>query len=192
MSLAGGGANIVVLPRTGTTGFGTPLESPISTRSAGIGPGVSDFAVGLDFGLDGVSIGVINGGARLYVLGDDRVYSYQGDNAGNFTPDGDIVLPTNKLPTGIVTGNINNDSLTDVLVTVRDATTGTKSLLVYQRAFDGSFQAPLTRSYTAPLNSGDTRIALDDWNQNGRIDVVVVDGDKVILLLDVGPITQTS
>jgi hypothetical protein len=165
--------------------FLAPVESPITIRSSTAARGVDDFAFVGGGGLE----------PHLYVLGDDRVRVYDPDGSGTgaFIPAGEIILPAGQIPTGIAVGDLSNDSLTDVLVTMRDASAPeTKSVLLYLRTSEGTFEPPTTRSYTAPVSSGDTRIVIGEWLGFRSVDAVVVDGEKVIYFNDIGPIRSGS
>lgn len=178
--VAGTGARLVVIPRVSGAGFGAPIESPITVRSTNPSNAVNDFSVGADSG------GVIT---HVYVLGDDRVRVYETDGSGAFTPDGEIMLPSGQLPTGIAEGDLNDDSLTDVLLTTKDANApDAKTLLAYIRTQGDGFEPPTTRAYTAAPSNGDTRLLPGRWDGSfGSVDVVLIDGETVLYLRDVGP-----
>ena len=184
--VAGSDARLVVIPRASATSFGAPIESPITTRSTNPDKAVSDF-----------SIGVVSGDfiTYIYVLGDDRVRLYESNGSGAYVPDGEIMLPR-QIPTGITDGDLNYDSLTDVVVTTQNTSApdapDAKSVHVFMRTQEGNFEPPMTRTYTAPANSGDTRIVLGQWDGSYSADVVVVDGETVLYFRDVGPISPSS
>lgn len=175
----GSDGRLVVLPRTSETTFGAAIESPVTIRSAVAGRAVNDFAIGTIYEASIVYI---------YVLGDDAVRLYKGSGTGAFTPDGELTLPSGRVPTGIGSGDVSSDSRTDVLVTTRDAySSDAKSLLGYVRTPEGAFGSPVIRQYVAPASIGDTRIVLGEWQDFDSLDAVVVDGQTVIFFQNVGP-----
>jgi hypothetical protein len=184
--VAGSDALLLVYPRLSETSFGAPIESPIVTRSATPARGVNELSIGSSGG----------GGyaTHIYILGDDRVRLYKNNGTGAFVADGEIVMPAGRIPTGIADSDLNGDHRTDILVTVKTSSSPeTKSLRVYLRSFDGNFQTPTSKPYAAPSSSGDTRIAIGEWGGDStRLDAVIVDGESVRLILDVGPFHSSS
>lgn len=86
---------------------------------------------------------------------------------------------------GMVAGDFNSDKKTDLIVTNSDASTGAVTLEILIANGDGTFQAPKT----VPLGPGSgpaISIATADFNGDNSSDVVVIAGQKVILLLGNG------
>jgi hypothetical protein len=79
-------------------------------------------------------------------------------------------------------------------VTASDTNTPeSKYVLLYFNSFGGTFLSPVTKTYTAPISSGDTRVGIAEWGGSFRsLDMVVVDGETVKVFLDVGPVRSGS
>ena len=178
--ISGTDAKLVVYLRTSASTFGDPIESPVTVRTNVPAHGV-DFVIG-KFG------GSFNQ-TDIAVFGDDRVRIYQGDGAGGFVSGQELLVPADKIATGITAFDLTRDGRSDVIVTVTDVGNPlSKRALLYLNTFSGTFQAPASVGYTAPTSSGDTRVAVGQWAGGfNRFDLVIVDGDTVILLLDVVP-----
>lgn len=101
-----------------------------------------------------------------------------------------VEVSAGQVPTGIADADLNNNSLTDLLVTTSDADApSSKSLYVFMRTWEaGQFEPPIRRQYNAPTSGGDTRILNGFWDGlYYNPDVVVVDGENVIYFSDVSP-----
>jgi hypothetical protein len=182
---AGTDAKLVVYPRTGNTSFGEPIESSVVVRSTVPSKGTVDFVTGNlvgDFNVD------------IAVIGDDGVRIYAGDGAGNFTSAGQITIPAGTTATGLIATDVSGDGLADLLVTGQPTTTPTdKELRVYLNTFENGFESPTITTYTGPISSGDTRIGIGAFGgEFSKLDAVVLDGDSIRILLDVGPTRSSS
>jgi len=176
----GSGSKLVVYLRTSPSTFGSPVESPITVRATAPARGAVDFVLG---SLTGDS------NKDVAVLGDDRVRIYQGDGTGGFVFVREIIIPAGRIATGLIAADISNDGRSDLIVSTRNTTTPTsKELRVYLNTASGVFLSPTINTYVAPINAGDTRIGTGKWGGTfNRIDAVVVDGETVKIILDVGP-----
>lgn len=184
--LTGTDANVIVYLRTSPTTFGSPIESPVTVRTTVPAKGAVDFVIG-KFGGNFFQ-------TDIAVLGDDRVRIYQGNGHGAFTSGQEIIVPAGKIATGITGFDVTKDGRSDVIVTAKDASTpGSRFALLYFNSFGGTFLSPVTKTYTAPISSGDTRVGITDLGGDFRsLDMVVVDGDVVRVFLDVGPVRSGS
>jgi hypothetical protein len=182
---AGTDAKLVVYLRTGDTSFGEPIESSVVVRAAVPSRGAVDFVTGNLAGDSNLDIAVI---------GDDGVRIYAGDGNGAFTSAGQIAIPAGTIATGLTASDVSGDGLADLLVTTQSSTTPTnKELRVYLNTFDNGFESPTITSYTGPVSSGDTRIGIGDFGGEFRkLDAVVLDGDSIRILLDIGPTRSSS
>ena len=178
---AGNAGKVVTYLRISATEFAAPVESTVTLRTGAETKGQVDFVTG-------TLVGDLQ--PDVAVLGDDRVRLYRGNATGAFVADGEISLPAGKTPTGVQFARLSDSSLGGLLVTVRDAVAPTaKQLLAYIRTVNG-FQPAVVFNYTAAVSNGDTRVLVGHWGGDAqRLDVVVVDGEKVQLILDVGPST---
>jgi hypothetical protein len=184
--VAGNVAKLVVYPRTSATTFGSPVESSITVRATVPARGAIDFVLGSLAG---------NFNKDIAVLGDDRVRIYTGDGTGAFVSSGEVVIPADRIANGLNAVDVSRDGRSDLFVTTRDATNplGTPDARVYLNTFGGVFLTPGIHSYVAPINAGDTRIGVGQYGGIfNRMDMVVIDGDTVKTLLDVGPASSGS
>jgi hypothetical protein len=182
---AGSGAKLVVYLRTSDTSFGNAIESPITIRTAAPAGVVVDFVLGSLAG---------NSSKDIAVLGDDRVRVYQGDGSGAFVSVRDVTIPSGRIVTGLTAADVSNDGRADIIVTTRDATTPTaKDARVFLNSSSGVFLSPTINSYVGPISTGDTRMGVGNWGgDHRRIDLVVADGNAVLVIFDVGPARSGS
>lgn len=183
--VTGTDAKIVVYLRTTPSTFGDPIESSVTVRTAFPAKGASDFAV--DDLVEGPYY------ADIAVIGDDRVRIYQGNGTGAFVYSQQVILPAGRIVTGMTLYDVSRDRRPDLVVTASDVNSpASKFVLIYNQTGSGSFLSPTIRSFTAPLSSGDTRIAFGEWGGNFQsADMIVIDGETIKIFFDVGP-TQTS
>lgn len=181
----GSGAKLVVYLRTSATTFGNAIEAPITVRASVPARGAVDFVVGLLAG---------NFNKDIAVLGDDRVRIYQGDGLGGFVNVREILIPAGKIATGLTAFDVSADGRADILVTTSNTATPTaKEGRVYLNTASGVFLSPTITTYVAPISSGDTRIGIGNWGGNFQsLDMVVIDGDAVKILFDIGPVSSGS
>jgi hypothetical protein len=168
---------VVVYPRTSETEFGSPTESPVIVRAGDPANHFGEFVVGR----------FISFQSDLAVLGNDRVRIYHGDGVGNFTPATELPLPEGMSPTGIAEGPTDFYGRTSTIIVTASETASpsNKAVMIYQVDGSGIFAAPRVFNYSAPPSVKDVRVGLGNLNKNFYFDFVVVDGDKVITIMDV-------
>lgn len=183
---AGTDTKIVVYLRTTPSTFGDAIESPVTLRTAFPAKGGIDFAVG----------DLVDGpyNADIAVLGDDRVRVYQGDGTGAFVYVTQVVLPAARVPTGLTLYDVSRDRRLDIVVTASDLNSPTsKFALIYNNSGSGFLSSPTSKPFTAPVSSGDTRSAFGEWGGSFQsADLIVIDGETIIIIFDVGAFFQSS
>lgn len=178
--LSGTSAKLVVYLRTSASTFGNPVENSVAVRAAVPASGAIDFVLGSFVG---------DSNKDIAMLADDRVRIYQGDGTGIFVSVREVLISGGRIATGLTAFDVSPDGRSDLLVTTRSTSTPTADeLRVYLNTFSGNFQSPTITSYTGPISSGDARIGVGKWGGAfNRFDAVVLDGDAVRILLDIGP-----
>ena len=155
-----GGFGIQVLRGLGGGSFAAPVTFTTGTRPY-------EIAVG-DFNHDGVTDVAMadNNVASMRILLAGK--GADGHWDGTFAPP--VVYPTNDLPLGIVTGDFNEDGITDIVVTEYNA----NSVALFLGngsggAGDGTFQPAV--HFSAGIVPYD--LATGDFNEDGHLDLAV-------------------
>ncbi len=130
-----------------------------------------------DYQLD---IAVVN--LALYFFGIGNLGIYLGYGNGTFSQQ--ISYPTGYLsyPTSLAIGDFDNDNYLDIVV----ANSGTNSIGVFMGYGNGSFQSQI--SYSTGNSSTPKSVAIGDFNNDSRLDIVAVNSnsDNVCIFLGYG------
>ncbi len=172
-------AYITILLGNGDGTFAQANGSPFYLPSGADDP--HSIAVA-DFNRDGrLDLAVAN-----FANGNITILLGNGDGTFSAAENGTTVVGT--YPYFVVAGDFNNDGIPDLVV----ANTGSNSITVLLGNGDGTF----TQASGSPITVGDQPhcIALADFNEDGNLDIAVVNtvGDNISILLGNGNGTFTS
>ena len=155
-----GTAGLALLPGSRTGSFGTPIGFAAQLTDA------SSVAVG-DFNRDGKLDLVV---ARST---SHAVSILLGNGMGSFAAA--TSFPTTVSPQFVAVADVNGDGKADLVVA--DYVAGEIAVLLGDGT--GSFGAPIltsTGGHSGPGDLGEVRIALGDFNHDGKLDIAVTDG----------------
>ncbi len=179
--------HLVVYPRTSANAFGTPVESPITVRSAAATATTIDYAVAEFDATQSTTIAV---------LGDDRVRLYAGNANGAFSPSGEIVLPDGTVPLAVAgrsyhrTGSFFDDVKGALVVTTM--ATGEPTLrdaYVYLNRGSG-FDPAAIYGYRVPDDAAtdNARVFIGGLDSSIPFEVVAIDGRYLTVLYQILPL----
>ncbi len=156
--------DISVYASDGAGGFQNPISSGAISSSLALAVG----DINSDSHLDLVSVNaVFSNTIGLYVL--------TGNGAGEFNDVLEIVRPDGKNPSDVLIRDFNLDSHPDLI-----STNAFGSLNLYLGTGDGAFDEPCEIT----VGSFGDKLAANDFNNDGFVDVAFTDGNSVRILLN--------
>ena len=176
---SGGGGSVLVYLGNGAGGFGAPNVYSVG-GSSGLGTGTNFGLAAADLKDNGkLDLVVTDGtGSAIDVL--------LGNGDGTFQPQVAYTTATGVAtqgedPVGVAVGDFRNDGKLDLAVATNAAVKGVSILLGNG---DGTFQAPVSYSYTG--SGSVTGVAVGDVNEDGNPDVVISATDGAVVYLGNG------
>jgi len=143
-----------------------------------------DLSNGANAGTNGIAIGDINKDNRLDIVVVNRNASnvgvFLGQGNGSFSQQTTFSTGNRSAPVGLALGDLNNDTILDLVVTDHD----NGLLLVFLGTGNGSFIQTLTLSTGS--GSGPYLIIINDFNKDNRLDIAVGNADGNYLGLFLG------
>ncbi len=192
--LTDGSSRLVVVKRTASNPVQSLVDSGIF--AATVESNIVERNVNPSNGLNNMIVGNFadNIGMEVAILGDDRVRIYNLGFSGAALFLQELVLPADEIPTGIYGYSMNYSNLLDLLITTKNSVIPeSRTLFVYfNTEIINNLNANLldnsiTKNYTVSNSNGDSRIVVSDWGGDGRLDVVVIEGDEIKVFFDIAP-----
>ena len=125
-----------------------------------------------------IAVGDLNKDNTLDIVvinqNDSNIIMFFGDKNGNYLLQQTHPIPWSSQLTSIVLWDVNNDTILDVLVVDYDLSNS--SIAIFYGYGDGSFTLP--KIYPTGMNSYPISIAMGDFNNDSRIDLVMPYRDK--------------
>ena len=152
-----------------------------NTTSILLGNGNGSFKKHVDLwngpnaGTNGIAIGDINRDKRLDIVvvnrGGSNVGVFLAQGGGNFSEQRTFSTGNGSSPAGLALGDLNNDSILDLVIT--DHVNG--SVLIFLGNGDGTFVE--TQKLGGDIDSGPYLMVINDFNKDNRLDIAVGNGD---------------